>query len=189
MNTSNLFQHSIPALENLPAVPKIFWYVSAGDDFRPISFLSSFNRNHQLEHHGRAFSKPDLFVFNGLGRESDELYTNLRTRFRHVLFEDDNTRIVASGFQELALKDEIEQQLQISSDYFLLAEEYAQRSSTRVYLFNVRITSVGRGTETHKVLYFEHENIDFFKNIILADFRSEERRVGKECRYRWCPDH
>src|ERR1039458_4259712 len=27
----------------------------------------------------------------------------------------------------------------------------------------------------------------FFRSLPLADHRSEERRVGKECRYRWAP--
>ena len=28
-----------------------------------------------------------------------------------------------------------------------------------------------------------------FKNIVIATTRSEERRVGKECRSRWSPYH
>lgn len=170
MNTNNLFQHSVPALENLPAVPKILWYVSAGADFRALSFLSNYNRDHQLKHHGREFSRPDLYVFNGLGPDTDELYATLRNNAMHILFEDDKTRILAYGFQELTLKDEIEQQLNISEEYILDAKKYAQRPKTKVYLFNVTITTKKESSERHKVLYFEHENIDFFKNIILADF-------------------
>ena len=31
--------------------------------------------------------------------------------------------------------------------------------------------------------------IDAQKSRICRGYRSEERRVGKECRYRWSPDH
>jgi len=109
-------------------------------------------------------------VFNGLGPDTDELYATLRNNAMHILFEDDKTRILAYGFQELTLKDEIEQQLNISEEYILDARKYAQRPKTKVYLFNVTITTKKENSERHKVLYFEHENIDFLKNIILADF-------------------
>ena len=45
-------------------------------------------------------------------------------------------------------------------------------------------------------VYFEKENINTLNSkdkvlmtIIAADDRSEERRVGKECRSRWSPYH
>lgn len=169
MKIKNLFTESVPMLNGLPAIPKVLWYVSAGNDFRSLSFLSSRNREHQLRHHKRELPRPDLFVFNGMGRSTDDLYNILKTERRPVLFQDDSTRIVASHFQELKLKDEVERNLHVSPQNFLFASEYSHRRSTRVYCFKVAVSGEGY-SDTQKVLYFEHENIDFFNKIILADY-------------------
>ena len=37
--------------------------------------------------------------------------------------------------------------------------------------------------------YYYDEHYDFRDNCEIAHLRSEERRVGKECRSRWSPYH
>ena len=168
MNTRALFQHAVPELENLPQNPKILWYVSAGADFRSVSFLSDRHINNQRKHHGRELSRPDLFVFNGLGKDTDTLISNIRNNNHYEIFSDHSTRIVASGFRALQLNDSIEEQLIISSGYFSESGDYLQREGTQVSFFKVTVASEGE-SDTFNFLYFEHENIDFFNKIILGN--------------------
>src|SRR5688572_33369657 len=49
-----------------------------------------------------------------------------------------------------------------------------------------------RGAEKHRKTRVEGEGLDHAIQAFIGqteDLRSEERRVGKECRSRWWPDH
>lgn len=169
MDSKRIFTQLVPELETLPTTPNIFWYVSAGDDFRGLSFLSSYNIDHQMEHHKKELKRPDLFVFNCLGPETDDLVEKLKTQTNPIIFSDQITTIKASNFKELILLNEIQSQLYIDPKYILIAEEYRDRKSTPVYYFEIEVSGDDY-TDNHKVLYFEHENIDFFQKIILNSF-------------------
>ena len=40
-----------------------------------------------------------------------------------------------------------------------------------------------------KILAIRLKNLTSIEGTVEVDFRSEERRVGKECRSRWSPYH
>ena len=51
---------------------------------------------------------------------------------------------------------------------------------------------VGKGSVNHNSRKFKAENVDGERSHLNIDYcneRSEERRVGKECRSRWSPYH
>jgi hypothetical protein len=60
-------------LNTLPIIQKSFWYLSAGDDFRGPVFFSQHHLEQGGRHHGKIFSKPDVFMYNCLGNEIKEL--------------------------------------------------------------------------------------------------------------------
>ena len=40
-----------------------------------------------------------------------------------------------------------------------------------------------------KLVYYTYRKISLLLFVLMAVWRSEERRVGKECRSRWSPYH
>ena len=51
------------------------------------------------------------------------------------------------------------------------------------------IVTAGDGVEALEILRGQHPDKQFTGPIIILLDRSEERRVGKECRSRWSPYH
>ena len=178
MNSLDIFSERVQELEDLPEKPNIFWYVSAGDDFRGPVFLSDHYINYMNTKHGKQFSRPDLFVFNCLGHETDNLHTRLRRHDNPRLFSDRRIRVTAKNFQMLTIKRSIQETLQVNPEYMYFCEEYVARRRTIAFFFEVDIVGVSYAgihyEDTQKILYFAHENIDFFNNIILKNFFNVE---------------
>ena len=59
---------------------------------------------------------------------------------------------------------------------------------TIVCLYQLSFTWVANGVQEDAVEY-ANTYIEINKEELISEFRSEERRVGKECRSRWSPDH
>ena len=63
----------------------------------------------------------------------------------------------------------------------MTAQEYIEslrKLNTRVYMFGEKIEN-----------WVDHPMIRPSINCVAMTYRSEERRVGKECRSRWSPYH
>ncbi len=164
MNTLQLFTEKVPELESLPSQPKVYWYPSAGMDFRGCVAFTDYRIQHELEIHGREFIKPELFLLNCLGSEVIELKEKLENGEVEV-WSDPSTRLTARNYQSLELRDDIV--FQINSDYIdtenLNLNDF---ESDRAFYFELEVSGQ-HYIEIQKVLYFEAENIDFFHKIIL----------------------
>jgi hypothetical protein len=171
MNTTELFKNSIPELEALPLTPKVFWYVSAGLDFRSLVFLTDFNIDKLKTNYKREFTKPDLFVFNGLGPEVRDLRKMLSTNKEAVLYNDANTTIIGKNYKVLGLNKSKEQYV-YNPSYINMNNLNFPLEGREAFYFEVEV--IGKNTyhynEVQKVLYIEHENIDVFEKIILKNY-------------------
>ena len=71
-------------------------------------------------------------------------------------------------------------------DNISLSPNNSDYSSEKMYIVNVVyqkcIPTISNRNQTHRLSHFISSNINSFP-------RSEERRVGKECRSRWSPYH
>ena len=171
MNTKDLFKNSIPELEALPLTPKVFWYVSAGLDFRSLVFLTDYNIHKLKTNYKREFTKPDLFVFNGLGAEVRDLRKKLSNNKETVLYNDANTTIIGRNYKVLGLNKSKEQYV-YNPSYLDMNNLKFPLEGKEAFYFDVEI--IGKNAhhynETQKVLYIEHENIDVFEKIILKNY-------------------
>src|SRR2546427_3913216 len=70
-----------------------------------------------------------------------------------------------------------------SSDLLQMAQAVEQALGEKRHLI------VEAGTGTGKTLAYLVPGIRSGKRVIISTGRSEERRVGKECRSRWSPYH
>jgi len=166
MDTLQLFTHRIPELEKLPLKPEIFFYPSAGIDFRGCVAFTDHRIRHEQKHHGRKFTKPDLYVYNCLGSEVLELKEKL-SQGDVELWNDRSTRIIARNYHTLELRPDIN--FEINPDY-IDAENLNLNDfeSDRVFYFELLILGENY-SEIQRVLYFEAENVDFFNQIILTN--------------------
>ena len=166
MDSLQLFNQVIPELEELPKKPKVFWYVSAGDeDFRGPAFLTQHNIDKRAEHNGRIFEKPDLFLYNCIGPEVTILKEKLKAD-NIVLFSDSTTTIRGKNFRQFGFSDSIH--LEVSPEYFDIfthGDLIPEREQAAFY-FEIDVIKENH-TETQKILYLIHENIDVFRKVIL----------------------
>lgn len=169
MQTRELFDRQIEPLESLPYKPNVFWYPSAGKDFRGNVFLTDIHINHEKRYHGREYEKPDLFIFNCLGiGEIEEIKNNIQNG--NPLFEDDRTKITGKNLQEFGINKE-NLGLTINPDFVEITNEKIPEEGKEAFYFELEITGKEDGyRETQKVLYLEHENIDVFEKIILKGY-------------------
>jgi|GEM_PF-2380410 hypothetical protein len=155
-------------LEKLPSNVDALWYCSAGVDFRsPVFFsngyLSLVNKLKETN-----FVAPKLFVYNCLGREVTDLKAKLKSGELVELYSDGSTRIVGQNYCEYALKpDKVKFVINPNHiEYFVLPE---LDSNAQAFYFEVTVIS-SQFTETHPVLYFEMENINFFNQVVLGNY-------------------
>lgn len=167
MESQKLFVNRVAELDELPVKPKVFWYVSAGDDFRGPVFLTQYHIDHEARHHGRDLEKPDLFVYNCLGPEVQDLRIKLSSGRRVELFNDGGTSIVAKNYKIVDLNEDID--FYVNPDYIEVGHIRDTTNQKKAFYFELEIISRNY-TETQKILYFEAENIDFYNKIILSDF-------------------
>jgi len=165
MDTQKLFTERITELENLSNCPSIFWYVSAGKDFRGPNFLTEHNINRLSKHHGKNFIKPELFVYNCLGNYVEDLKNELSNGDGVVLFSDDITTIKGSNFRVLSTVGSINLEPDLKNNRISCTPPI---KGEEAFYFELTITGSDY-SETQKILYFEAENIDFFHKIILKN--------------------
>ena len=167
MDSLKLFKTKIDELENLPDKPKTFWYVSAGQDFRGLVFLSQFHIDHIKKHNGRELINPDLFVFNCLGFEVTQLREKLDNGEK-TIYKDDHVVINVINYINLPLKEELIEKHVNTNHINFDHITYPEKGKEAFYL-EVKITGKSY-SEVKKLLYFEYENISFFNNVILQNF-------------------
>jgi hypothetical protein len=169
MKISDLFISKIEELELLPKDPKIFWYVSAGADFRGPVFLTDCWIQHELKHHKKKFVKPDLFLYNCLGPEVRELKEKL-INGRVELFNDGRTNIFGINYRTLDLNRNIIHYYinpnYIESGAVVQDHEFMLRRGNEAFYFELKI-SWDDNIEYQKIFYIEIENINFFTEVIL----------------------
>lgn len=160
MNSKRLFYRSVPELECLSEKPKVFWYASAGKDFRgPVFFTGSHIRC--IGNSG--FVKPELFVFTSIGPEIYELKEDIKNHIRYV-FDDNQTKIRVKNFKEL----EILPHFNFKIDYNRIADFMVEKYQPNRKAMYFELEIIGEHyNEIQKVLYFEKENIDTFEKLVL----------------------
>jgi len=164
MNIRSLFKQEHEVINQLPEKPKVFWYVSAGDDFRPPVFLTDTKIDYFRKNENRQLPKPDLFVYNCIGHETKKLFENLSSSDKPVLFDDRGTRITGRNFQHLTLKEEIQQSALNKNNI----QSYTVDHFDKIGAFYFEVVLEDRDKiETQKILYFEYENFHFFQDVIL----------------------
>tara|TARA_R110002072_G_scaffold287464_6_gene453187 strand:+ start:3728 stop:4513 length:786 start_codon:yes stop_codon:yes gene_type:complete len=167
MDSSQLFTARIPELESLPAQPCVYWYPSAGIDFRgPVAF-TYFRIQHEKKYHGRNYRKPDLFILNCLGSEVTDLRRKLEQEIEVNLFNDHNTIIKAKNYQSLEIRDDIIFETNPEYIDFEVLENAENQTNTALY-FEIEVAGENY-LEVQKILYFQVENIEFFKKVILVN--------------------
>lgn len=166
MNSLQLFTHRIPELENLPLKPKIFFYPSAGFDFRGCVAFTNYRIQHESKNHGRGFNKPELFVYTCIGNEVLELKAKL-AQGEVELMNDQYTTIVARNYKTLELRSDII--FEINRNYIDCENLNLGNYQTNTAFYFELLISGENYSETQKILYFEAENIDFFNKIILSN--------------------
>lgn len=165
MTFLDLFEKPVKELEKLPNNPKVLWYVSAGNDFKPTVFLTDFNIKREKSKHNRNFIKPDLFVYNCIGDDVNKLRENLKNN--SVLYQDERTKISGKNFKTLNLKKKF--MVEINPNYIRLDEGGMSESTADAFYFELIIEGEDY-QEKQPVLYFEHENIDFFEKVIRKKY-------------------
>lgn len=166
MDTLQLFTERVPELEALPSQPRVYWYPSAGKDFRGCVAFTDYRIQHEKKHHGRKYSKPNLYVYNCLGAEVLELKEKL-SQGDVVLWNDQSTRIMGKNYRSLQLRNDVN--FEINPDYIDTENMSLNDFETdRAFYFELEISGLNY-SETQKILYFEAENIDFFNQIILTN--------------------
>lgn len=167
MDSRQLFTQSILELEYLPSQPRIYWYPSAGIDFRgPVAF-TNFRIQHQKIHHGRDYVKPDLYIYNCLGPEVIDLRNKLEQGVEVELFNDNITRVIAKNFRLLEVRDDIN--FEINPEFIDVEVLNLDECQTNIAFYFELEVSGESYNEIQKLLYFQAENIDFFEKIILTN--------------------
>ncbi len=173
MNSLDLFTETIPELEILYEKPKIFWYVSAGEDFRGPVLLTQHHIEYLKIHHKKEFIQPELFIYNCLGVDVQNLKEKL-SGGRVVLFEDNSTKIVGTNFKLAILNKNIVSKFIIDPTYINRDFLRYKKTFEQAFYFELEISGGGADKmqymEKQRILYFEWENINFFENIILGNY-------------------
>ena len=156
-----------PNAHNVPDNAKTFYYVSAGNDFRANVFLTDFNINRLNEN----LIKPELYVYSCIGPETDKLLEKL-LKGECIVYDDTKTSIEVTHFEILSFVDEIKSNLVINEDFV----RYKPKNPIDAFYFeivvkgsqlNKKTQSIDSYSETQKILYIQHENIDAFQKVIL----------------------
>lgn len=108
-----------------------------------------------------------MFVYNCLGDVVRELKMKLSKGDGVELYNDDITRITGNNFKVLSVNDTIN--FEVNPDYIEVGHVQLPEKEKEAFYFELVIAGENY-SETQKILYFEHENIDFFNKIILRGF-------------------
>ena len=166
MNFRNLFKNEHDVLKNLPERPKVFWYLSAEKDFRGPVFLTDHNILREKTHYNHNFEKPDLFVYNSIGKSIETIKEKFKAD-EPILFEDEKTKIIGRNLQELPLADDYE--IFINPSRIRYADKSCYENIDRAYYFEVEI--IGETyKEVQRIIYFIHENIDFYEKVMRKNY-------------------
>src|SRR2546427_3589461 len=104
-------------------------------------------------------------------------WDQVRRFFFFFQAEDGIRDLTVTGVQTCALPISFQQ----------IAERYRAREDAADYLAR-KIREGGAG-EWGRAIMPRHPHLDTAQSLQMAAWRSEERRVGKECRSRWSPYH
>ncbi|WP_019037724.1 hypothetical protein [Psychroflexus tropicus] len=160
MNSQKLFVKNVPELECLSETPKVFWYASAGRDFRGPVFFTN-HHIHRMSSPG--FKKPELFIFTSIGPEIHELKNDIRN-YARVVYNDNITKVKVRKYKELDILPHFRFKIDYNHVSDIMVERYPP--GRKGIYFELEI--IGNDyNEIQKVLYFEKENIDTFKKLVL----------------------
>ena len=157
--------------EEMPLLPNVYWYVSAGMDFRGPVYLTGFHINHLKRHHQYELKKPDLYVFNCLGGEIKDLIDNLDSikNGGYTVYSDGRTEILVTKY--LAVKIDREKvNYEINPKFIVKAHvsDPIKKKKHDAALLTLKIKSLSIGFEEEvKVIYLQMENINCFQEFIL----------------------
>ena len=70
-----------------------------------------------------------------------------------------------------------------------VAKVFYQEDCDLSLLYGKTIAVIGYGSQGHAHALNAKESLGDKARVIIGLYRSEERRVGKECRSRWSPYH
>jgi len=149
---------------SLPRIcPKVCWYVSAGNDFRPLVFLSDAYRENRLKEH--PIPRPDLFIYSCLG--NDGLHS---LKAGMTVFQDKRTSIKILSLQPLRL-DRGKVTYLINPDFVRGVNDPLLDSNYDAALMQVEVNSLTLGTsDRFPVLYLAMENINCFEELMSKGF-------------------
>lgn len=166
MDFLTLFETAPSVLKGLPKRPKVFWYVSAGEDFRGPTYLTNHNIEYEKRQHQRHFVKPELFIYNCIGEEPSCLIENL-SKGETILYQDNLTEIKGSKFKSLTLASDLK--LTVDEKYIEKSRLSKKIDIYKAFYFELIITGKDY-QETQKVLYFQNENINFYENVMKQPY-------------------
>jgi len=148
----------------LPRIrPKTFWYVSAGNDWRPLVFLSDAYRENRLKEH--SIPRPDLFVYSCLG--DDGLHS---LNAGKVVFEDKRSEIKILSLHPLLI-DRGKVTYLINPDFVRGASDPLLYSKYDAALMQIEVRSLTLGTsDRFPVLYLAMENLNCFDEVMSKGF-------------------
>jgi len=178
MEIRKLFKDPPKEILELPINPKTLWYVSAGKDFRANYFFSNFNLSSELVNNNRKFCKPDLFVYNCLGNEVNELKKSGSTIIQDPgmideidLFDDYGSIIYLHKYIPLHL-DYTVINYGINPEYYNVnnCQPSDNLQNSKAFYLEVKLERSNTKNEIQRILYFEQENANFFKEVILRRF-------------------
>lgn len=157
--------------KEMPLVPNVYWYVSAGMDFRGPVYLTDYHINHLKRHHQYELKKPDLYVFNCLGDEIKELIDNrdIIRNGAYTVYADGRTEILVTKYVALSI-DREKVNYQINPQFVEKAHvsDPMKKKNHDAALLRLKIKSLSIGFEEEvKVIYLQMENINCFHEFIL----------------------
>lgn len=183
MDTQRIFVEKVEELEVLSERPKVFWYVSAENDYKGPMFLTQHHIQQLKKHYGLELVKPELFVYNCIGYGGVELKNKLSQGSGVLLYRDESVEVKGSNYKIIEMRELIRPKPK--DDFLIEIEHSSSRYFNPDHIYTPMFDLIDRGlgvfyfemeingkdySEKQKVLYFEYEDIDLFHKVILHRF-------------------
>jgi hypothetical protein len=140
-------------LKALNEEPRIAWYPSAGEDFRPLMFLHPSST--QLIKGEPQF--PNIFLFTDYFPWKDSTFLDSK-----IIYQDEETKVTVEELEMLP-------DLTLPLDPEIVHFPEGSHATNKVVFLNVKISSNKLGNITYPVLYAFAENETFFSEILLPN--------------------